>query len=67
MTNAQRQVLAEMAVNPSGENARALPFSVVYPLEQQGLIRYARTTRWARITYYRITKKGRDLLGAESL
>jgi DNA-binding PadR family transcriptional regulator len=67
LTPSQLQLLRDMASDPNGENPYSVSYGEVRPLETQRLVKYVRTTRWAKINVYRITDKGKKaLLGAES-
>jgi len=59
LTTRQIEILRDMAADPNGENPYAVLFSDVHPMEQNGLVRFARVTRHARIAIYRITERGR--------
>lgn len=58
------EVLRQMSAHPQGENSGAIPFRVANELMRGGMISYARTTRWSKLYVYRISQKGREVVGA---
>jgi DNA-binding MarR family transcriptional regulator len=67
LTSDQLQVLRAMYAHPDGENPQALPPDVAGDLERQGMIRFSRVTRHARLSVYSLTGKGkRAIMGAEN-